>query len=188
MSDEKINLSKIDLDRVKREAKLLTKNSDLKYCAALNNIAHSYGFETFENLRSKVMAARLATPQTEPDEPGVEAILTWFRSHFTRIGEVEKRVTSQIAKSLRSYQKASGRSPFHPVDIGEEIDFGYDPQPFKTKRHPQALVAEKLLEAEGEWVSNVWLDSLRIRRGGGWGNGQDDLVGHRITLPLYNEK
>jgi hypothetical protein len=55
-------------------------------------------------------------------------------------------------------------------------------------RHPQALAAEEFLEAEGEWVSNAWLDSLKIRRGGFWGNGQDDLVGHRITLPLFNDE
>ncbi|WP_313484794.1 hypothetical protein [Stutzerimonas kunmingensis] len=187
MSDVKIELSKIDLGRVKREAKRTAKHSRLKYCAVLNDCARVYGFETFASLQSNVKAARHATSPAEPIEPELEALLTWFRSRFTRIEDVGKYVSPLIAKALRDHQRATGRPPFHMIDIGDEIDFGYNPKPFQTRRHPQALAAEMLLEAEGDWVSNTWLDSLKVRKGGLWGDGQDDVVGHRITLSIYDE-
>lgn len=187
MTDVKIDLSKVGLDRIKREAKRSAKLSGQGYCAVLNEHARKYGFETFASLQSNVKAARLATSQADPIGPELEALLAWFRSRFTRIEDVGKYVSPLIAKALRDHQRATGRPPFHTIDIGDEIDFGYKPKPFQTRRHPQALAAEMLLEAEGDWVSNTWLDSLKVRKGGLWGDGQDDVVGHRITLSIYDE-
>jgi len=186
MPDVKIDLPKIDLNRFKRDAKRSAKLSGLKYCAVLNDHARMYGFETFENLQAKVREARSATSLAQTD-PELEALLTWFRSHFTPIAKISTRVSPQIAKSLRNHLETRGRLPCPPVEIADEIDFGYDVKPFQTTRHPQALMAEMLLETEGMWVANAWLDSLKIRKGGLWGDGQDDVIGDRITLSLARE-
>ena len=186
MSDVKIDLHKIDLNRFKRKAKRSARLYGLKYCAVLNDHARMYGFETFENLQTKVREARSVTSPA-PTNPELEALLIWFRSHFTPITKVSTRVSPQIAKSLESHFETRGSFPCPPVDIADEIDYGYDVKPFQTTRHPQALIAERLLETEGMWVANAWLDRLKIRKGGLLGDGQDDVVGDRITLSLARE-
>lgn len=189
MSYEKPELTRIDLDRVKRDAKRLIKTRNISLCEVQNEIACGFGYQTFESLRVAVMAARVASSPTRPvsDDPDLEDLLAWFKSRFTRINDYEARISTLIAKSLRQYERKNGRSALRPVDIGDEIDFGYDYRPFRFSRHPKALVAENLLEAEGEWVANTFLDSLRIRKGGFWGDGPDDVVGDRIAFGVFNE-
>ncbi|PYD07249.1 hypothetical protein DND36_32845, partial [Pseudomonas savastanoi pv. glycinea] len=59
---------------------------------------------------------------------------------------------------------------------------------FQTARHPKALIAQELLEAEGEWVANTFLDSLKIQKGGYWGDGADIVVGDRVTILAFDEQ
>lgn len=189
MSCEKPELTRIDLDRVKRDAKRLCKIRNISLCETQNEIARSFGFQTFESMRAKVMAARVvASPRPISDDPDLEDLLAWFKSRFTPISDYDARVSPIIAKSLRHYERIQGRPALLPVDVGDEIDFGYDYRPFRISRHPKALVAEELLEAEGEWVANTFLDSLRIHKGGFLGNGPDDVVGHRIALEVFDER
>ena len=84
-----------------------------------------------------------------------------------------------------------GKSSLRPVNVADEIDFGYDYSQFRLSRHPKALAAEELLEAEGEWVANTFLDSLRIQKGGVsslYGDGLDAVVGERITFAVVDEE
>jgi len=189
MSNEKPELSKIDLKRLKREAKRLRDTSNIPLCKAQNEIALDFGCQTFESLRSAVMAARKASSTNCPvlDDPGLEDLLAWFRSHYTRINDYEARVSPMIADSLRQYERINGKSALQSVDVGDEIDFRYDYEPFRINRHPRALAAQNILEDEGKWVANSFLDSLKIRKGGLWGDGPDQVVGDRLTIAAFDE-
>jgi len=189
MSNEKPEIRKIDLDRVKRDAKRRRDAKGISLCEAQNEIARDYGYQTFESLRSAVMATRVVPSTARPvlDDPGLEDLLAWFRSRFTHINDYEARVSPLIAKSLKQYERIHGKSALRPVDVGDEIDFGYDYKPFRFSRHPKALAAQNLLEIEGEWVANSFLDSLRIRKGGFLGDGPDQVVGDRITIAAGDE-
>lgn len=187
MSEAKIDLSRLDLNRFKRNAKRSSKRSGQPYCTVLNDDARRYGFETFESLRVEVESRRSTSFRAEAVDPELEALLAWFRSRFTRVEEVGERVPERIVRSLRLFHETTGRSPYPQVDVGDEIDFGYRRSAFQLYRHPQALVAEELLEAEGPWVPNAWLDSLKIRQGGFLGDGPDDVVGYRISFALAND-
>ncbi|PYD32850.1 hypothetical protein DND58_05600 [Pseudomonas syringae pv. pisi] len=190
MSNEKLDTTNIDLDRVKRDAKRLSKAHDISLCKAQNEIACGFGYQTFENLRAAVIAVRVASSQTlcVSDDPDLEALLDWFRSRFTHVDKHEMRVSPRIAKSLKQYEQRYGSSVLRPIDVGDEIDFGYHYQPFQTARHPKALIAQELLEAEGEWVANTFLDSLKIQKGGYWGDGADMVVGDRVTILAFDEQ
>lgn len=193
MSYEKLELNSIDLNRVKRNAKLLQKTQHISLCEAQNKIACEFGYHTFERLRTAVLAARAAQPipRSASDDPDLEKILSWFRSRFTHIDHYESRLSPLIAKSLRFHVHKHGKSSLRLVNVADEIDFGYDPNPFRLKRHPKALAAEELLEAEGEWVANTFLDSLRIHKGGLWnlwGDDHDAVVGDRFTIPVADEE
>jgi len=184
MSNEKPELTHIDLDRVKRDAKRRCKTLNISLCKAQNEIAHGFGYQTFESLRAAVITARTATSTTSyvPDDPDLDALLAWFRSRYTHINEYKSRVSPVIAESLRQYERRHGRSALHVIDVADEIDFKYEYRPFQLMRHPKALIAQNLLEAEGEWVANTFLDTLQIREGGFWGDGADTVVGDRITI------
>lgn len=190
MSCEKLELIKIDLDRVKKEAKRLHKTQDLSLCEAQNKIACRFGYQTFESLRTAVLAARASQPITPsaPNDPDLEKLLSWFRSRYTHIDHYESRLSPLIAKSLRLHVHKRGKSSLRPVNVADEIDFGYDLNPFRMKRHPKALAAEELLEAEGEWVANTFLDSLRIQKVNLLGGGHDAVVGDRFTIPVADEE
>lgn len=187
-----IPLSNIDLARVKRDAKENSRYQKVKYCEALNNIANVFGYQTFDNLRSAVIAEKKTTPKTKlaSVNPELEELLTWFRTRFTLKKNYESRVSPVIARSLKYYERSSSRSAIPPVFVDEEIDFGYKYTEFKVSRHPQALEAENILEAEGEWVSNAFLDSLFIRQGGLLGDMPDvhEVVGDRITISAIYEE
>lgn len=186
---EKSDLTRIDLDRVKRNAKCLSKTHNISLCKAQNEIACSFGFQTFESLRVAVLAARVPSSPTltVSDDPDLENILAWFKSRFTNISKYEARVSPLIAKSLRQYVLRHGSSVLRPVDVADEIDYGYDFNQFRLGRHPKALAAEILLEAEGQWVANTFLDGFSIRKGGFGGDGSDDVVGHNLAFNLFDE-
>lgn len=190
MSIKLIDLHKIDLDRVKRNAKRLRTAGNISLCEAQNNLAQSYGYETFSSLRTAVMAARSKASPTLPisTDPDLDALLDWFRSRYTRVEQYESRVAPVIAKSLKQYERRHETSALHTVDVGDEIDFRYQYRPFQMTRHPKALEGQDLLEAEGEWVENTFLDGLRLRKGGFWGDGPDTIVGDRITIQAFNEE
>lgn len=193
MPHEKLELIKIDLDRVKSDAKRIHKTQDISLCEAQNKIACSFGYHTFETLRTAVLAARAAQPipRSASDDPDLEKLLSWFRSRFTHIDHYESRLSPLIAKSLKLHVQKHGKSSLRPVNVADEIDFGYDPNPFRMKRHPKALAAEEFLEAEGEWVANTFLDSLRIQKSGLrslWGDDHDTVVGDRFTIPVVDEE
>lgn len=189
MSIKSTELHKIDLDRVKRNAKSLREVGNISLCKAQNKLAQRYGYQTFASLRTAVMAARSTASPTLPvsADPDLDALLDWFRSRYTRIDQYESRVSLVIAKSLRQYEHRHGTSALHTVDVGDEIDFQYQYRPFQITRHPKALEAQDLLEAEGEWVENAFLDGLRVRKGGFWGDGPDTIVGDRITILAFDE-
>lgn len=193
MSSEKLELSKIDLDRVKRDAKRLQKTQHISLCEAQNEIARGFGFHTFEILRTAVIAARaaLSPPRPISDDPDLEKLLTWFRSRFTHIDHYESRLSPLIAKSLRLHVHKHGKSSLRPINVADEIDFGYDYNQFSWSRHPKALAAEEILEAEGEWVANTFLDSLRIQKDGLsilFGVSRDAVVGDRFTIAVADEE
>lgn len=189
MSIKSPELHKIDLDRVKRNAKSLREAGNISLCEAQNKLAQSYGYQTFASLRTAVMAARSTASPTLPvsADPDLDALLDWFRSRYTRIDQYGSRVSPVIAKSLRQYEHRHGTSALHTVDVGDEIDFQYQYRPFQMARHPKALEAQDLLEAEGEWVENAFLDGLRVRKGGFWGDGPDTIVGDRITILAFDK-
>ena len=190
MSNEKLKPTNIDLDRVKRDAKRLCKAHNISLCKAQNEIACGFGYQTFESLRAAVIAARAASSPTlsVSDDLDLEAMLDWFRSRFTHVDKYEMRISPIIAKSLKQYEHRHGSSVLRPIDVGDEIDFGYNYQPFQITRHPKALIAQELLEAEGEWVANTFLDSLKIHKGGYWGDGADMVVGDRVTILAFDEQ
>lgn len=188
---QKIELSKVDLDRLKRDAKSRSKTDQVSYCEALNLIAREYGFQTYENLKDAVRNHKASPPDPvaqEDEDAGREKILAWFRSRFTLIDNYSARVSPRISKSLMDFECASGRSALVPVDIGLEIDFGYEYQPYRHTRHPGALAAEEILESEGVWVANAFLDSLRVLKGGYLLGDSDRVVGHRISIIAADEE
>ena len=128
MSYEKLDLSRIDLDRVKRDAKRLQKTQHISLCEAQNEIACGFGYHTFESLRTAVIAERAAPPLPRPvsDDADLENLLTWFRSRFTHIDHYESLLSPLIAKSLRLHVHKHGKSSLRPVNVADEIDFGYD--------------------------------------------------------------
>lgn len=193
MYSEKPQLSSIDLDRVKRDAKRLQKTEHISLCKAQNKIACEFGYNTFQSLQAAVKDARAAPshPHAVSGDQDLDQLLTWFRSRFTHIDHYESRLSPLVAKSLRLHVQKHGKSTLRPVNVADEIDFGYDFSQFRLSRHPKALAAEELLEAEGEWVANTFLDSLRVQKDGLWslwGDGHDAVVGDRFTIPVINEE
>ncbi len=189
MPHKKTDLASFDPARFKREAKKLSKAEGIGHVKALDQLARPYGFAHYESLHKHWLTSCATEIEIEaPVEKDMEldALLGWFKNRYTRHDDYETRVSSRIAKSLRLFERSGGHVPV--VNVGDEIDFGYRFTPFRIDRHPKALTAEQILEAEGEWVQNTFLDSLKIRRVGLFAEGADQIVGDRLTIMAVDEK
>lgn len=191
MSHDKIDLAKFDPARFKGEAKRLSKAEGIGHVKALDQLARPYGFANYQSLHKHWLTQRqpeISSAAPAEKDAELDALLAWFRSRYTRHGEYESRVSPRIARSLKHFERTGRRHQVPVVDVGDEIDFNYQRRAFQTNRHPRALAAEQILEVEGPWVANAFLDGLKIRHGGLFGDGADEIAGYRFTILALDEE